>query len=86
MIGPVGSTPAAQFHTSAAIPAGLASLGQPRSKTCFARAAEIATLPIRPEGLEPPTLGSEDRCSIQLSYGRVDVIVAVERAAGDRPV
>ena len=25
---------------------------------------------VRPEGLEPPTLGSEDRCSIQLSYGR----------------
>ncbi len=26
---------------------------------------------VRPEGLEPPTLGSEDRCSIQLSYGRL---------------
>jgi len=25
---------------------------------------------LRPEGLEPPTIGSEDRCSVQLSYGR----------------
>ena len=25
----------------------------------------------RPAGLEPATLGSEDRCSIQLSYGRI---------------
>ena len=25
-----------------------------------------------PEGLEPPTLGSEDQCSIQLSYGAVE--------------
>jgi hypothetical protein len=27
----------------------------------------------RPEGLEPPTLGSEDRCSIRLSYRRPTV-------------
>ena len=26
---------------------------------------------VRPEGIEPPTPGSEVRCSIQLSYGRM---------------
>ena len=34
-------------------------------KTCFARNQKI-----RPEGFEPPTLGSEDRCAIQLRHGR----------------
>ena len=30
---------------------------------------------IRPEGVEPPTYGSEDHCSIQLSYGRSQVFL-----------
>ncbi len=38
---------------------------------------------VRPEGFEPPTLGSEDRCAIQLRHGRVAMalIYAVGRAA-----
>ena len=31
----------------------------------------------RPKGFEPPTLGSEDRCSCPLSYGRVAVWCAL---------
>ena len=33
---------------------------------------------VRPERLELPTLGSEDRCSIQLSYGRADLMICKE--------
>ena len=32
---------------------------------------------MRPERLELPTLGSEDRCSIQLSYGRVHLFSTI---------
>ena len=34
---------------------------------------------VRPEGLEPPTLGSEVRCSIQLSYGRIQLFQTLRR-------
>ena len=30
----------------------------------------LIALQVRPEGFEPPTLGSEDRCAIQLRHGR----------------
>ena len=39
--------------------------------------------PVRPEGFEPPTLGSEDRCSIQLSYGRIEHSVPTDVSLRD---
>ena len=36
----------------------------------------------RPTGIEPVTAGLEGRCSIQLSYGRSDRIVAFQRMPG----
>jgi hypothetical protein len=40
-----------------------------RGAACVAKWLD-QTLQLRPEGFEPPTYGSEDHCSIQLSYGR----------------
>ena len=41
----------------------------------------------RPEGLEPPTLCFEGRCSIQLSYGRVtNPFYPVLRASARRSI
>ena len=33
------------------------------------------TIKVRPAGFEPATYGLEDRCSIQLSYGRLIVLL-----------
>jgi hypothetical protein len=41
--------------------------------------------PVRPTGVEPVTCGSEDRCSIQLSYGR-DAIIIHSPTENGRPV
>ena len=39
-----------------------------------------AWLLARPKGVEPPTLGSEVRCSVQLSYGRAEVEYVIRGA------
>ena len=40
---------------------------------------------VRPEGLEPPTLWSEARCSNPLSYGRMFTISVLVGARGFEP-
>ena len=43
---------------------------------------------MRPERLELPTLGSEDRCSVQLSYGRLPYfrLIAATGTRAERPL
>jgi hypothetical protein len=40
---------------------------------------------VRPVGLEPTTYGLEGRCSIQLSYERINKAATMESAASDLP-
>ena len=49
----------------------------PTNKAFSDNSLQLETYPIldpmRPIGVEPITYGSEDRCSIQLSYGRLNI-------------
>ena len=38
-----------------------------------------------PKGFEPPTHGLEGRCSIQLSYGHIDIFAISKRVMGIEP-
>jgi hypothetical protein len=50
--------------------AGVSESSRPHSPAAEIEQVEWPGEPLAtPEGLEPPTLGSEDQCSIQLSYG-----------------
>ena len=50
-----------------------------RCKNDVLRIRERQETKARPEGLEPSTPGSEDQCSIQLSYGRKVLYVVVAK-------
>ena len=56
------------------------------NKTTNANPTNCATLVMaRPAGLEPATLGLEGRCSIRLSYGRLESAIRMVGAEGFEP-
>ena len=82
-----GPTAGAQSVDQQAIPKSLSPCGfgsdwQPLAQN--GATPPMATAQVRPEGFEPPTLGSEDRCSIQLSYGR-SALATLSVAASQHP-
>jgi hypothetical protein len=60
--------------------------GSKKTKKGYRRkACNPSMILVRQEGLEPPTLGLEGRCSIQLSYCRMDRYLHETSTRGERP-